>query len=335
MPCLAAKSQIVEGDVLDILPKLREGFDVIIADPPYNIGKDFGKNHDSMNLADYVGWSKRWIGHCRRLLAPKGVMYIYGFPEILAHVAVQFPLEQQRWLQWHYTNKAVPSSRFWQRSHESILCLWRDDEARPALEIDRIREPYTDGFLKGAAGRTRPGTDCRYSRKGRETVYQAHEGGALPRDVIKIPALAGGAGWAERWFMCRDCKSQVFPPSEIGAHRSHDILKHPTQKPAELSRRLLRSRVNGKPARALIPFAGSGSECVVAQEEQIDFLGIELNPTFVEFAKQWLGKACQPRDLLPGAARQNLQDLGQPADADPGCLCRRGHLRQGQGADGR
>ena len=282
------KSRIIEGDALSILPKLKTGFDVIIADPPYNIGKDFGNNHDKMELPDYIEWSKSWIEHCRRLLAPHGVMYVYGFPEILAHVAVQYPPNQQRWLQWHYTNKAVPSSKFWQRSHESILCLWREDEKRPALEIDQIREPYTDRFLNGAAGKVRKETESRYARRGKETVYQAHENGALPRDVIKVPALAGGAGYVERWFMCHDCEGKLFPPSEINAHRHHNILKHPTQKPAELTRRLLRSRVNGKPANVLVPFAGSGSECVVAKEERVGYLGIELNPVFVDFGRQWL-----------------------------------------------
>ena len=30
----------------------------------------------------------------------------------------------------------------------------------------------------------------------------------------------------------------------------------------------------------LIPFAGSGSECVVAQEMGVDYLGIEINPEY-------------------------------------------------------
>lgn len=287
------KSRIEEGDVLEIVPRLRTEFDVIIADPPYNIGKDFGNNNDNMGLQDYVRWSVDWIECCRARLAAGGVMYIYGFPEVLAHVAVQFPIDQQRWLQWHYTNKAVPSSRFWQRSHESILCLWRPDEARPTLEIDQIREPYTEGFLKGSSGKERAGTHSRYGGKhGRKTIYNAHKNGALPRDVIKVPALAGGAGVVERWFVCHDCGGQIFPPAAIGDHREHEILKHPTQKPSELTRRLLRSRVNGKPSNVLIPFAGSGSECVVAKQEGINYLGVEINPEFVDFGRQWLSHSC-------------------------------------------
>ena len=281
--------EIITGDALDIIPKLPSDmqFDVVVADPPYNIGKDFGNNRDAMPLADYVEWTRRWVGHCFDRLSDNGLIYIYGLPEILAHIAVRYPIGEQRWLVWHYTNKTVPSSSFWQRSHESILCLWRPGARRPALEVDQIREPYTASYLK-CAGKVRRETYCRYSSKGRRTIYNAHENGALPRDVIKVPALAGGAGRAERWFICRTCDDNLYPPAALSNHRNHDTLKHPTQKPMELTRRLILSRINGNGGRVLVPFAGSGSECVVAQALDVDFVGIEINPEYAEFARQWL-----------------------------------------------
>ncbi|MCY3946102.1 MAG: DNA methyltransferase [Anaerolineaceae bacterium] len=278
------------GDTVEVLPKLsrKHKFDVVIADPPYNIGKDFGSNWDQMPLENYVSWTKEWLGECLDLLKDTGVVYIYGFPEILAHVSVLFPVDEQRWLQWHYTNKTVPGSTFWQRSHESILCLWKPGWKRPQLEIDQIREPYTEQFLRNAAGKERAGTPSRFGSTGKRTIYVVHENGAMPRDVIKVPALAGGAGRSERWFLCRSCGGSIHPPAELKLHKDHDVLKHPTQKPKELTRRLLKSRVNGSGGRVLIPFAGSGSECVVAQELGISFLGIEINPEYASFAWQWL-----------------------------------------------
>lgn len=285
------QSRIINGDVVKALARLPSDmkFDVIIADPPYNIGKDFGNNRDSMPLDEYVEWSQTWLEHCFRLLARNGLIYVYGFHEVLARVAVHYPMDEQRWLAWHYTNKAVPSSKFWQRSHEAILCLWKPGTKRPALEIEQIREPYTPTFLK-CAGRKRNGTNGRFSRTGKATIYKDH-GGALPRDVMDIPALAGGAGRSERWFYCRDCGGEVRPPSELKDHADHDILKHPTQKPMELTRRLIQSRINGNDGRTLIPFAGSGSECVVAKSLGIDYLAVEINPEFVRFGRSWLN-AC-------------------------------------------
>lgn len=286
----SSKHRLICGDVLDELGKLdKPPFDVIIADPPYNIGKDFGTTQDSMPLDGYLEWTDAWIGRCFRLLANNGILYVYGFPEILARVAARYPVDEQRWLQWHYTNKATPASKFWQRSHESILCLWKPGQPRPNLEIDQIREPYTPGFMNNV-GRVRAATASRFTGdiEGKETIYKAHEKGALPRDVIKVPALAGGAGATERWFKCRDCKGKIFPPEQRHEHRHHDIMKHPTQKPMQLTQRLILSRINSKSGRVLIPFAGSGSECVVAQSLGVDWLGIEINREYCDFAREWL-----------------------------------------------
>jgi len=279
------KSEILLGDVIECLNSIDKGytFDVIIADPPYNIGKNFGNNNDCMDIKEYIKWSKEWIKLSLDLLSDNGLMYIYGFPEILARISAEYPIEKQRILAWHYTNKTTPSSNFWQRSYESILCLWKKN--KPALEIDQIREPYTDSYLK-CAGKERKNTKGRFGNK--KTIYNVNSNGALPRDVIKVPALAGGAGKNERFFMCKTCGNKLYKSSELKKHKGHDILQHPTQKPMALTKRLIQSRINGNDGRTLIPFVGSGSECVVAKNLDIEFLGIEINPEYVNYANQWL-----------------------------------------------
>ncbi|NQV90929.1 site-specific DNA-methyltransferase [Candidatus Woesearchaeota archaeon] len=272
-------------DVLKGLKKLEDhSVDIIIADPPYNIGKDFGVTIRK-NLKEYLIWSEKWIQESTRVLKPSGTMYIYGFSEILAHLSVRIPL-QKRWLIWHYTNKNIPSLNFWQRSHESIICCWKDS---PHFNRDDVREPYTASFLNNAAGKVRKGTVGRYSKNGKETIYNAHEQGALPRDVLKVSALAGGAGASERWFLCRDC-DKVYDSKELKNHLEHDVLKHPTQKPMELTKRLILSSKPSDKGVVLIPFAGSGSECVVAQKLGIDFIAFELNKEYVKLGRGILNK---------------------------------------------
>lgn len=277
-------NRVILGDVLDGLRKLpTESCDIVIVDPPYNIGKDFGNNIDKKELSEYICWSKEWIDECIRIMKPNGTIFIYGFSEILAYLSVEVPLSK-RWLIWHYTNKNVASLDFWQRSHEAIICAWKGD---PLFNRDKVREPYTEGFLNGAAGKKRKGTIGRFSRNGKETVYIAHAGGALPRDVIKIPALAGGAGMNERWFLCRTCDG-VFEPRTLKKHEQHNIVKHPTQKPLELSRKLIMSCMPARDGVVLVPFVGSGSECVAAKELGLSYVGFELNPEYVRIANQAL-----------------------------------------------
>ena len=98
-----------------------DSIDCIIADPPYNIGKDFGNNKTQQAIKEYADWCDTWIAECERILSPSGTLYVYGFSEILAHLSVRMNLPH-RWLAWHYTNKTVPSLHFWQRSLHGRLC---------------------------------------------------------------------------------------------------------------------------------------------------------------------------------------------------------------------
>ena len=186
------KTQLIVND--DCIKKMKEmnaeSVDIIICDPPYNIGKDFGNDSDKQEMDKYLVWCDEWIAECIRILKPKGTLYIYGFSEILAFIRVRINIKV-RWIIWHYTNKVTPSLNGWQRTHESILCCSKE---KPHFNRDDVREPYTDTYLKNAAGKVRKATKGRFSNGSTETVYNAHANGALPRDVIKISALAGGAG---------------------------------------------------------------------------------------------------------------------------------------------
>ena len=277
-------NKIILGDAVQELRKLPDkSCDVVIIDPPYNIGKDFGNNIDKRELGEYVGWCKSWINESIRILKPNGTMFIYGFSEILAYLSIEIPI-QKRWLIWHYTNKNVASLNFWQRSHEAIICAWKD---KPVFNRDEVREPYTDGFLNGAAGKVRKGTLGRFSSSGLETVYKARDGGALPRDVIKIPALAGGAGMIERWFLCKTCNG-IYEPRQLKNHEGHEIMKHPTQKPFELSKKLIKSAMPKKDGVVLVPFVGTGSECAAAKELGQSYIGFGIYPDYVRIAEKFL-----------------------------------------------
>jgi len=119
------QQNVICGDSIKILPTLEsESAQIIIADPPYNIGKDFGNDSDKQPMDEYLLWCELWIKECLRILKPNGTMFIYGFSEILALILSKVPYDiNRRWILWHYTNKNVPSLNFWQRSHESIIGL--------------------------------------------------------------------------------------------------------------------------------------------------------------------------------------------------------------------
>ncbi len=256
------KTQIIfNEDCIVGMKKIKnDSADIVICDPPYNIGKDFGNNSDKQKMDDYLTWCDEWIEECVRILKPNGTLYIYGFSEILAFIRVRININV-RWIIWHYTNKVVPSLNFWQRTHESILCCYKN---KPIFNRDDVREPYTDSFLKNAAGKVRKSTKGRFSAGEKETIYKAHENGALPRDVIKISALAGGAGKKER-------------------------VDHPTQKPLLLCEKLIKASINkDEDTLLVVPFAGSGSECLAAKNLNINFIGFEINEKYISLCNSRL-----------------------------------------------
>lgn len=255
--------KIYYEDCITGMKKIKnDSVDIIICDPPYNIGKDFGNNSDKQDMESYLIWCDEWIAECLRILKPTGTLYIYGLSETLAFIRTRMTCNV-RWLVWHYTNKVVPSLNFWQRTHESILCCYKN---KPIFNRDAVREPYTESFLKNAAGKVRKATKGRFSNGEKETTYNAHEGGALPRDVIKIPALAGGAGKKER-------------------------VDHPAQKPLTLCDTLIKASKNKDGETLLvIPFSGSGSECVSAKQNNINFIGFEINEEYINISNQRLNE---------------------------------------------
>ena len=252
-------NNIYKMDCIDGMKHLNdESADIVLCDPPYNIGKDFGNDSDKQEMDNYLNWCDMWITECLRILKPHGTLYIYGYSEILSFIRTRITCNV-RWIIWHYTNKVTPSLNFWQRTHESILCCYKN---KPIFNRDDIREPYTESFVKNAAGKTRKGTAGRFGSK--ETTYTAHEKGALPRDVIKIPALAGGAGKKER-------------------------VNHPTQKPLALCDKLIQAAMNkDQETLVVIPFVGSGSECVSAKNNNVNFIGFEINEDYIKIANERL-----------------------------------------------
>lgn len=54
----------------------------MFADPPFNLGKIYGKrSNDSRVDTEYVEWCRRWLGECVRVLAPGGALFVYNLPK--------------------------------------------------------------------------------------------------------------------------------------------------------------------------------------------------------------------------------------------------------------
>ncbi len=130
------------ADARDLLGSLADAsVDLVIADPPYAIGKAAWDVFPSLEA--YVEWCDAWLAEVRRVLRPTGSAYVFGFSEILAEIKARSHrrFDACKWLVWHYKNKAN-LGRDWGRSHESILHLRRHDCR--GIHIDDVRIPYNE-----------------------------------------------------------------------------------------------------------------------------------------------------------------------------------------------
>ena len=60
---------------------------------------------------------------------------------------------------------------------------------------------------------------------------------------------------------------------------------HPTQKPLSISNRIVQHFSN-EGDLVVVPFAGSGTECLAARINKRKYVGFELNPDYIEIAQK-------------------------------------------------
>jgi site-specific DNA-methyltransferase (adenine-specific) len=75
----APTSVILTGDCLEHLAAMEPGtVDLVVADPPYNIGIDYGNGSKADRLTDaaYGAWVQQWIAAAARAIAPHGTLWI-------------------------------------------------------------------------------------------------------------------------------------------------------------------------------------------------------------------------------------------------------------------
>jgi site-specific DNA-methyltransferase (adenine-specific) len=141
-----------------------------------------------------------------------------------------------------------------------------------------VREPYTAATLR-QNGKVRAPAKNGFDMYGaKQIVTRAHPDGALPRDTFIIPVSS-----ADRIIYCNTCGC-IATPKHKQEHKGHDLLTHPTQKPYALTEKLILSCKPKKEFIVLIPFCGSGSECLVALKRGGRFFAFEINPDYAKLA---------------------------------------------------
>ena len=117
---------LYQTDCLNLLGALRDdALDCIFSDPPFNLGKVYGKGevNDALAAKDYLKWSFAWIDECIRVLKPGGALFIYIIPQWGYHFSSH--LEEQGMLFRHWVAVSMkgtfPRGRKLYPAHYALL----------------------------------------------------------------------------------------------------------------------------------------------------------------------------------------------------------------------
>ncbi len=80
---------LFQGDCVVLLNQMRSNsVDLVFADPPFNIGKQYASEAftDSLRDDEYKNWYKTWLRGMIRILRPGGSLFLYHLPKSLIEI---------------------------------------------------------------------------------------------------------------------------------------------------------------------------------------------------------------------------------------------------------
>jgi site-specific DNA-methyltransferase (adenine-specific) len=229
-------NKIYLGDCIQILKDFpNESVNLIFADPPYNIGKLFGKNGDTLPMKEYIDWCKLWIDECMRILKPTGTFYFMtatqNMPYLDCYASKKYEVISR--IVWHYDSSGVQAKKYFGSMWEPILMVVKDRNKY-------IFNP-NEVLVKARTGADRKLIDYR------KTPPQPYNGKKVLGNVWKINRVR---------------------------FKMDEYENHPTQKPEKLLEIIIKASSN-EGDLVLDPFAGSFTTCAVAKRLKRNFIGIE------------------------------------------------------------
>jgi len=241
-----AEDALILGDALAVLPRLpRATVDLLVADPPYNMDKDFGlRRGRKMSPQEYEEYSLAWLRAALPLLAPDASAYVccdWRCSSSVQRAIERAGLRIQNRITWE-REKGRAAERNWKGAHEDIWFATMSPGYRfdaDAVKLRRrVRAPYRDG-------------------------------GGSPKDW----AESGGERYRDT------AASNLWTDLSVPFWSMSENTSHPTQKPEKLAAKLILA--SSRPGDLVLdPFLGSGTTAVAARKLGRRFVGVEADEEY-------------------------------------------------------
>lgn len=179
------------GDALELLSAIPdESVDVIIADPPYNLGKDYGNNHDLKGFEDYLEFSQQWLKEAKRILKNDGTIYVFMGVRFISYLYdildQKLGMHFNSWITWFYT-QGIGKTKGFSPRHDDILMFTKTEDFK--FNLDDIRVPQKFYRQRNNMRGANPGnvwefSHVHYSNKNRKPHPTQKPEGIIERMIL-------------------------------------------------------------------------------------------------------------------------------------------------------
>lgn len=192
-----SKIQILEGDALSLFKNIESGtVDLIIADPPYNLGKDYGNNHDLKGFDEYLDFTRNWFKEAHRVLKKTGSIYVFMGVRFISYLYDildrEFKMFFNSWITWHYTQGMGKIKGFSPR-HDDILFF--NKTANFKFNLDNIRIPQKYYRQRNNMNGANPGDVWQFSHIHYSNPERENHPTQKPEALIERMILASSDEW--------------------------------------------------------------------------------------------------------------------------------------------
>lgn len=266
--------KVIRGDAIEVLSKMPDAsIDLIFADPPYNIGKQFHSRKDSWPTEEaYLEWCHTWLELCVQKLKNSGSFYLMAATQNMPFLDLflRSKMTILSRIVWSYDSSGVQAKKYFGSMYEPILFAVKDQK-QYTFNADDI-------LVKAKTGADRKLIDY---RKAIPTPYNNEK---VPGNVWDIPRVR---------------------------YRMDEYENHPTQKPISLLTRIITASSN--PGDVVMdPFSGTFTTSYVAKSLGRQSIGIEIEEQYVKIGLRRLNIASEYKGeqlLAPAKSYQQTKDL--------------------------
>lgn len=287
-----ATSRFYLADCLAVFRQLpAHSLDVIVTSPPYNLGIRYSRYEDTLSPAEYLQWTDEWVAAAARVLRPDGSLFLNvgarpsdPWTALDVAQAVRSRLRLQNIIHW------IKSIAIDRASAGSSSALTRD------VAVGHYKPINSDRFLN----------DCH------EFVFHF-----TPEGTTRLDRLALGVPYQDRsniarWRAAVDgvrCRGNTwFIPYETIQRRDRDR-PHPATFPSRLPEQCLKLHGLSRVQTAMDPFTGLGSTAVACARLNVNFIGSEIDETYLAEAVERVAAVTSGR-TLPGRGAARMRKAG-------------------------